>query len=205
MEERIVIPCRDVRLEGVFHTGDDPRNAVVITHPHPLYGGNMENPVVRTIADAYAGAGYTTLRFNFRGTDGSSGRFDNGTGEQDDVRASVAWLKSRGVHAVHLAGYSFGAWVNARVVSTGVDIEDHVMVSPPAGFISFDAVETLSDTGFIITGSSDDIAPVRDIRALIDRWQIRPQFDVLDGCDHFYTSFLPILKKRLSAYLAGLH
>lgn len=201
MEETVTIDCNTVRLEGVLNQSSSKRG-VVVTHPHPLYGGNMENPVVEQIVESYFEKGFTTLRFNFRGTGKSSGMFDNGVGELDDVTAALNYLKELGCDDLVLAGYSFGARINASVVSAGFGLADHIMVSPPMGFMSFDDVATLPSTGLILTGAKDDIAPPNMVQAAINRWQIRPQFEVLEGCDHFYTGCLPQLKAHLLAYLA---
>jgi len=202
MEKNVTICVQGVRLEGRLNLNPDSKKGVVVTHPHPLYGGNMDNPVVKQIVASFYGAGFTTLRFNFRGTKGSSGMFDNGGGEQDDVRFALAFLNDHGISTPFLAGYSFGSWVNAHVVAKGVQIKDHIMVSPPVAFISFDTVKTLSNTGLIITGQGDDIAPPNQVRAVIQRWQINPQFSVLDRGDHFYSAHLKALGEVLTAYLA---
>ena len=88
MEEKITFESGPCRLEGYWQAGAKS-NGVVITHPHPLYGGTMNNPVVETVQSAYQQNGYATLRFNFRGVGGSQGNFDNGLGDQDDVRAAI--------------------------------------------------------------------------------------------------------------------
>jgi alpha/beta superfamily hydrolase len=200
MEEAVTIHCNNVRLEGLLHQGSLERG-VVITHPHPLYGGNMNNPVVEQIQQSYSQKDFTTLRFNFRGTGNSSGMFDNGVGEMDDVRAALACLKDLGVGELCLAGYSFGARINALVVASGYEIRDHVMISPPMGFMSFDDVAAMPSTGLILTGAMDDIAPPKIIQAAISRWKISPQFEVIEGGDHFYSGRLPLLKDLLLAYL----
>ena len=194
--ENVIIHCENVRLEGVLNPNSSEKG-VVVTHPHPLYGGNMDNPVVEQVVQGYFEKGFTTLRFNFRGTGKSSGMFDNGVGELDDVRAALAFLKESGVNDLSLAGYSFGARMNASVVSSGYELKDHVMVSPPMGFMSFDDVTAMPSTGLILTGAKDDIAPQELVQAAIDRWQINPQFKVLEGCDHFYTDCLSRLKSLL--------
>lgn len=172
METQITIPCGTVRLDGRLNINPGSKKGVVVSHPHPLYGGNMDNPVVFQIADSFYRAGFSTLRFNFRGTGNSSGMFDNGQGEQDDVRAALSCLaESAGSPRLVLAGYSFGAWVNAGVVASGADVADHVMVSPPAAFLSFDHIHRLPHTGLIVTGGADDIAPPGKITTLMDRWK----------------------------------
>jgi alpha/beta superfamily hydrolase len=127
--------------------------------------------------------------------------YDNGQGEQRDVIAALGFLKDRGCSTLFLAGYSFGSRINASVVAGGGDITDHIMISPPVAFMSFDDIDTLPSTGLIITGKNDDIAPPKQIRAHIDRWRIAPHFEILPRCDHFYSGCLDHLRKALLRYI----
>ncbi|WP_299978796.1 alpha/beta hydrolase [Desulfobacula sp.] len=201
MESNIIIECGNIKLEGILQKNTS-QNAVIISHPHPLYGGNMNNPVVMTIAESFFEKRFSTLRFNFRGTGNSTGMFDNGNGEQEDIRAVMSWLKENGHQKIYLAGYSFGARVNAWVVFKGCKIEDHIMVSPPVGFISFDDIEKIPSTGLIVTGANDDIAPADLVQKHINRWQIAPRYEIIENCDHFYSNCLDRLKAILTDYLS---
>lgn len=200
METTVIIQNQAIRLQGKLMEGSADRG-VVITHPHPLYGGNMDNPVVVETARAFARKGFTTLRFNFRGTGGSTGMYDNGQGEQSDVLAVLDFLRERGSNTLFLAGYSFGSRINASVVAGGGDISEHIMISPPVAFMSFDDIDTLPFTGLIVTGKNDDIAPPKLIQAHIDRWRIAPHFEILPKCDHFYSGCLDQLQKALLRYI----
>ena len=190
----------DLRLEGILNR-QETNKAVVVTHPHPLYGGNMDVPVVCRMAACFQSAGFAVLRFNFRGTGGSTGNFDNGQGEQDDVRSALAFLSDQGYDQLFLAGYSFGSWVNAHVVSAGVEVMDHIMISPPAALLSFDSVDQLPHTGLIVTGENDDIAPDFMVHDCVSKWRIYPRVEVLSGVDHFYAGALDTLDEVLSDYL----
>ena len=201
MEEKIRLPSGRHRLEGYWQAGSRNKG-VVITHPHPLYGGTMNNPVVETVQSAYQQNGYATLRFNFRGVGGSQGNFDNGLGEQDDVRAAISYVENMDVSAIDLAGYSFGAWVNTGVVTDSrTSIMSMMMISPPVGFIEFETVTAISCLKLVVTGSRDDIAPVNQIRDLMPAWNPDAQFEIIDGCDHFYAGHLDRLKSILIRYL----
>ncbi len=202
MESQITIQGKTVRLEGVLDQNSSQK-AVIVTHPHPLYGGDMDNPVVMTIAGAFFEKGFTTLRFNFRGTGNSTGTFDNGNGEQEDILAAMDFLLDKGFEKIHLAGYSFGSRMNASLVSKGCKVKDHVMVSPPAAFMSFDDIEKMPHTGLIVTGRNDEIAPPDLILKHMKRWAISPRFDVIENCDHFYSGCLKKLKLILAGYLSG--
>jgi uncharacterized protein len=113
-ERRIQFQAGPYLLEGLFSRGRTGKGAV-ITHPHPLYGGDMANYVVEAAVRVLQNSGLATLRFNFRGVGASHGRYENGLGEREDVRAALAWLRDQGVSRTHLYGYSFGAWVNAHL------------------------------------------------------------------------------------------
>jgi len=189
VEERITFDSDGLKIEGLLH-GAASGNAAVITHPHPLYGGDMHNPVVSGIVSSFQGKGYTTLCFNFRGTGGSQGRHDEGIGERNDVIAAIDYLKSTGADRVDLAGYSFGAWVNAHVSCGRGAVERMVMVSPPIGFIEFETVGSIECLELVITGSRDDIAPPGLIEKALPGWNPQACFEVIQGADHFYSGFL---------------
>ena len=105
------------RLEAVVETPADsaPIGAVVVCHPHPQHGGTMRNKVVHTLARAFVRMGFAALRFNFRGTEGSEGQYDDGIGELDDALAALAWMRTEiSVGPLWLGGFSFGAAIAIR-------------------------------------------------------------------------------------------
>jgi len=200
MEEKIEFSAGNYEIEGLLCKNRDDRGAV-ITHPHPLYGGNMHNNVVLAITRVYQKMGYTTLRFNFRGVGSSQGSFADGIGEQADVRAAIAYLADQGIGQIDLAGYSFGAWVNGHLSCQEIGIAHMVMVSPPLAFMGFDAVDAIGCLRLIVTGSLDDIAPPDLIRRSYPRWNAAARFEVIDGADHFYGGRTDKLEAVLSSHL----
>ena len=185
MEEIVCFRSGDFELQGLFESGRTNRG-VVITHPHPLYAGDMHNPVVDAIRRAYRMKGVATLRFNFRGTGESEGGHDNGVGEQDDVLTALSFLTESGFQPVDLAGYSFGAWVNALTLQGEGRTENLVMVSPPVAFVDFASIGRLPGLRLVVTGSRDEIAPPDVIRQVLPTWNPSAHFDIIDGSDHFY-------------------
>lgn len=200
MNTRIQVKEDNIELEAVMERVSDER-AVVVCHPHTLYGGNMHNPVVMTLFNAFTANGFTAVRFNFRGSGASTGSFDDGEGEARDVLAACRMLEDSGIKEIVLAGYSFGSYVNAVAVNLGARIKDHIMASPPVAFMSFDGIRTPSHTGLIVTGESDEIAPPDMVKAQIEKWGISPELHVIPGCDHFYSSGLDTLEEIVSTYL----
>ncbi len=197
MEEQVFFTSGKRRIEGMLATASGSRG-VVITHPHPLYGGDMDNPVVIALRRAYSRLGFSTLRFNFRGVAESEGRYDNGTGERRDVGAAMAFLAGRGKTAIDLAGYSFGSWVNAGL-SAG--FQRMLMVSPPVAFISFDPPTPIPSLHLIVTGGRDDIAPARMISTYKDQWNPAAAFEVIPDADHFYSGFFRTLEDTIADHI----
>lgn len=200
--EPIRFPSGKLEIEGRLRPGDGDRIAV-ITHPHSLYGGDMDNPVVRAISDAYLQAGYAALRFNFRGVGRSTGFYDGGLGEQRDLRSAFDFVAGRGYRRIHLAGYSFGAWVAAHVDGPESPIDELVMVSPPVAFMDFGDVGALLHLSMVVTGGADEIAPPDRIEAALPGWRTGVRLDIIPLADHFYTGFMNRLREILEAHIGG--
>lgn len=198
---RVIFLSEGYGIEGRLHVGGD--RAVVVTHPHPLYGGDMDNDVVTTITSAFQKAGYTTLRFNFRGVGRSEGRYGDGVGEQEDVCAAVAHLEKHGHANVELSGYSFGTWINALCAGTRLLGIRMTMVAPPTAFVDFGPVSRLDGLDTVITGSRDDIAPPDMLQRLTAHWNPEARLEILPGADHFFFGYLKALEAMLEKTLRG--
>ena len=182
-EEKIVFPAGSLHLEGYYaHSGSG--RGVVVTHPHPLMGGSLENPVVDTLVTTFFHQGYATLRFNFRGVGRSEGRYDGGLGEQEDVLSAVGFLQQKGVREILLAGYSFGAWVNVQVLRREPFLSGGVLVSPPIDLMDFDFSDLAGRIRLIIAGDRDPYCNAA--RLLESAGRIGAPVKLLPGADHFY-------------------
>jgi alpha/beta superfamily hydrolase len=201
-EEQIFLMAGAVKIEGLIQTKPGDKG-VVITHPHPLYGGSMHNNVVESLIRVYQQAEYSTLRFNFRGVGNSQGEYDNGQGEQEDVKAAVHYLGERGKNAVDLAGYSFGAWVNALARPEKDTVQRMVMVSPPVAFLDFGSAEPLPQLQLVIAGSRDEIAPPELIKTILPNWSSSARLEIIEGADHFYGGHTGKLESILADYFAS--
>jgi len=198
MVKRVTFMSEGYELEGLFNIKDE-KKGVAVTHPHPLYGGDMYNLVVESIVHVYNLKDYSTLKFNFRGVGGSGGAYDNGVGEQADVLSAVSFLADMGMDQIDLAGYSFGAWVNAHVLQKDTPVNRMIMVSPPVGFMDFASVSTMNSLKYVVTGNRDDIAPADAVKKLIASWNPDARFDIIDGADHFYGGYLDQLEDCLNS------
>jgi hypothetical protein len=171
----------------VLHAPAGPaRAAAVVCHPHPQYGGDMDNPVVTSVCDALVRAGVAALRFNFGGVGASEGRSSGqGTEEQCDVGAAEAALAARMPAGTPLAivGYSFGAWVGTLAALGLPRVQRVVAIGPPLAFFEFDFVSCLRARFDVVVGDRDQYCP----RAAVERLAAAPgvRTTVLAGADHF--------------------
>jgi len=201
-EETVFFMSGTLQIQGLLETKPGDKG-VVITHPHPIYGGSMHNNVVESLVHAYQQAGYATLRFNFRGVGSSQGKYDDGQGEQEDVKAALHYLAEQGNNVVDLAGYSFGAWVNALARPKRNTVQRMVMVSPPVAFLNFGPPQSIPQLRLVVAGSRDEIAPPELIKTLLSNWSSSARLEIIEGADHFYGAYTEKLESILTEYLAG--
>jgi alpha/beta superfamily hydrolase len=183
-EERVFFGKGPMQLEGLFAVTGGTRGAA-ISHPHSLMGGDMWNPVVETVAQALFSAEISTLRFNFRGVGGSSGSFDEGRGEQEDLLSALAFLEDRGLRDILPAGYSFGAWVTAGVIGYRA-LAPAIFVAPPIDLFPFDLDNLKGRVGLIVCGDSDPYCPADGVRIMATA--LSCQLSFIQGADHFFMS-----------------
>ena len=200
-EETVFFASGPLRLEGRLYRASG-QDAVVVTHPHPLYGGEMDNPVVTTLAGVYQRLGYSTLRFNFRGVGMSGGDYGDGIGEQEDVRAAAAYLGGLGKTVIDLAGYSFGAWVNRGLDPPLATVRRQMLVAPPVLFLDFAPVATPLAELVVIVGDHDTMAPLATLRALLPHWHPSARLYLVAGADHFFGAAMDRLATQIEAVLA---
>ncbi len=184
--------------EGLWHrsSGD---SGVVICHPHPLMGGSMYNNVVETLCNVFSSCDYSTLRFNFRGVGESTGIYDEGREEKQDVLSACKFLKNQGVEKIVLAGYSFGAWVCCRLLAEQSLSPSVILVSPPQKYFDFDWSGLKNAVDLIICGECDQFCDADDLREKAQ--SIHSRFIILPGTDHFYTGQEPLLSQHLRKYI----
>jgi alpha/beta superfamily hydrolase len=194
-EEEVLFPSGPLLLEGRYAPSESVRG-VVVTHPHPLMGGSLENNVVETLLETFFHQGYATLRFNFRGVGRSGGRYDEGMGEQDDLLAAVDVLRQKGAREIVLAGYSFGAWVTVQSLRRLPSLRGSVLVSPPIDLMDFNFSGLNGKIRLILTGDRDPYCGITRLLEMAGR--IQAPVKLLPGADHFYSG----REKELSAALA---
>jgi uncharacterized protein len=199
MEEQLHIQAGEVSLEARFIPGQAAAG-VVITHPHPLYGGSMHNNVVWTAARAFGDRGFATLRFNFRGVGQSTGAYGEGLAEVEDVKGAAAYLASRVPGPCLVAGYSFGAAVAARALLAGLQTAGAVLISPPIAFMDLDFLSETPGISLIVAGDHDDLCPLADLERLCRNLKPPVDLKVVSGADHFFGGREEALYRVLKDY-----
>lgn len=183
---------------------DAARGVALIAHPHPLFGGSLDNKVAQTLAKTFVELGYVALRPNFRGVGASAGEHDEGRGEADDLLAILDYARTR-FHAQSpvLAGFSFGAYVQT-LVARRVTPERMALVGVAAGFVSGGrsyTSEPVPADSIIIHGELDETVPLANVLA----WA-RPQelpVIVVPGADHFFHRRLHLIKNIIKGAWRG--
>ena len=177
------------------------RGTAVIAHPHPLFGGTMQNKVVQTLARAFVQCGWQAVRFNFRGVGASAGTYDEGRGEAADMLAVIRQVADEGPLA--LAGFSFGAFVTSQVVQSLAaerPPEKLVLVGTAASrFAVAPIASDLHERTLVLHGEQDDTV---SLSSVMD-WA-RPQslpVMVIPGVEHFFHGQLPLLKNLVIRHL----
>lgn len=183
------------------------RGFAVIAHPHPLFGGTLDNKVVQTLARAFVQSGWTAVRFNFRGVGGSAGSHDEGRGELDDFLAVVQHVApaGEGQAALALAGFSFGAFVTTHAferLHAQRSIEKLVLIGTSVSRAPAAPVDAAAHTKtLVVHGEQDDTVLLLDVMD----WA-RPQalpVTVVPGAGHFFHGQLPLLKNLVIRHLAS--
>jgi alpha/beta superfamily hydrolase len=202
VETPVALAVREgLRLEALLALPESPKAGLVVCHPHPLYGGDMDNPVVVRVAEVAQGVGMATLRFNFRGVGASGGVHAGGEGEQDDVAAALAALAGRlpAKSPIGLAGYSFGAWVAARVAATMPDLPALALLAPPLGMYDLDFLSHAPSHTLLVSGSRDQYCHVEALERLGMRLDTRAE--IIEGAEHFFFGKLFPMSEAVERWL----
>lgn len=193
----------NVVLEAEWSIPDAPTALAVITHPHPLHGGNMYAHVNAALYNQAIADGIAALRFNFRGAGRSTGQHDNGIAEQHDVGAAVEHLVGELPDLpLVLAGWSFGA--DMALTSTHPAVAGWFLVAPPLSFgDQLDQVGSDPRPKHLMVPENDQFNPPPKAQATTNAWQ-NATIEVVDGADHFLAANTTQLTASFSSFAATL-
>ena len=202
--QAIEIPAPHGMLEGLLRVpsaGEAPRMAALVCHPHPQFGGTMHTKAVFRIAQALGELGMPVLRFNFRGVGRSTGEYDEGRGEGDDVRAALDWLAARypGV-PLCLAGFSFGSWVGLPIGCADARVAQIIGVGVPVRLLETGTLDGCAKPKLIVQGERDQYGPQDALLPWFARLPEPKRLTVVHGADHFFTEQQQQLHDAVLAY-----
>jgi hypothetical protein len=203
MTQKFALQGSAGELESILELPADAAviGAVVVCHPHPQHGGTMHNKVVHTLARAFIRSGFAALRFNFRGTEGSAGSYDNGAGELDDALAALDWLAQQYPKVpLWLGGFSFGAAIAVRAaVSTTVS---GLISVAPAIYRFADGLEQQPECPWlVIQGDEDELVEVDETIAWFNSLAPGPELLVVPGAEHFFHGRLGDLRSAVMEFV----
>lgn len=189
----VIFPGPDGRLEGRYHPHDEKDAPIaLVLHPHPQYGGNMNNRVTYALHYAFRDLGFTAMRFNFRGVGRSQGEFDQGQGELADAASALDYLQilNPNARACWVVGFSFGAWIGMQLLMRRPEIGGFISVAPPANMYDFSFLAPCPSSGLIINGDSDRIVPMDDVEGLANKLKAQKGISIthttIPGANHFF-------------------
>ncbi len=196
------------RLEGRYQRGrgENPPVALVL-HPHPLFGGSMNNRAVYELYNMFLRRGFSVLRFNFRGVGRSVGEYDQGQGELADAATALDFLQQLNPNApfAWVGGFSFGSWIGMQLLMRRPEIVGFISVSASANLFDFTFLAPCPSSGIVIHGETDKVCPPEETKTMVDRTRTQKgrkvEFQVIPGADHFFETHMDDMIRAADAYL----
>jgi hypothetical protein len=206
--EEVFIRCGSIVLEGILEAPESSTAGLlagaVVCHPHPQFGGNMFNNVVRALRKAFLDRNMICLRFNFRGAGRSEGAYGGGIGEIEDVRAALDFaegLERLDSKKLVLAGYSFGCWVALNAAARDPRPARLIGISPPVDEYDFSFLKVETRPKLLVAGDNDFVCSLPKFRGLLDEIPEPKVGKILPGTDHFHVGSEDALINEVNAFL----
>lgn len=209
VQEYVRFAGAGLQLEGMLHLPEEhpPFPAVAVCHPHPLHGGDMDNNVVFSICEELAKVSIVALRFNFRGVGRSEGDYAEGIGEQDDVLAALAFLRSSTTvdpRRIGLAGYSFGARVALPVALREEEVKAVVLVSPFLTDADWERAKSSAIPKLFLCGSDDRHISPHKVQRLASGLAGPSRCEIIAGADHSWWGYEGQIARRVTAFFEAV-
>ena len=204
-ETAVRFPSGELSLEGILSipegVGSFP--AVIVCHPHPLYGGSMHNNVVNSLCRALTRSVFISFKFNFRGVGASQGEFGQGIGEQEDVRAAISFVTGVAEvdsEGIGLVGYSAGAGFSFPVGVKDNRVKALAAVSPPLSMFDFESWQDCPKPKLFISGSKDELIPSRQFSQFCQNLPSPRECVTVAGADHFWWEYEIVLADEVTNF-----
>jgi alpha/beta superfamily hydrolase len=196
------------RIEGKLAQSNDSKAPIaLVLHPHPQFGGTMNNKVVYNIYKTLFNNGFTVLRMNFRGVGKSMGSYDQGIGEMVDAATAIDWLQ---IHypmakSILVSGFSFGAWIAMQLMMRRPEVNYFIAVAPPVNKYDFSFLSPCPIPGLIVQGDMDSVVSEKAVNDLASRFSkqknINVTYKVVHGADHFFRDKIELLNEEVDEYV----
>ncbi|TCT11312.1 hypothetical protein EDC22_10469 [Tepidamorphus gemmatus] len=196
------------RIEGRYQPPKTRHSRIaLILHPHPQFGGTMNNQIAYQLYYMFAERGFAVLRFNFRGVGRSQGTFDHGQGELSDAAAALDWVQGLNpdARACWIAGFSFGSWIGMQLLMRRPEVEGFISIAPQPNLYDFSFLAPCPSSGLIVHGSADRVVPPSDIQTLVEKLKTQKGIvidqQIVEGANHFFENKVDELMAICGSYL----
>ena len=204
----VFIPGPSGRLEGKYFKSTKQGSPVaIVLHPHPQYGGTMNNRVVQETFNTFVKNGFSVLKFNFRGVDKSEGTFDNGQGELSDAAAALDWVEreNQDYSQCWVSGFSFGSLICMQLIMRRPEVTKFICIAPQPNVYDFTFLAPCPISGLVIYGKNDELVPEESVLNLKKRLNLQKnievKFDAIVNANHFFKGKEKILASNIENYL----
>jgi alpha/beta superfamily hydrolase len=203
----VIVPFGAVSIEieaALPSSRDVP--TIVLAHPHPRMGGTMQNKVIDQLFRRSKDRGWGAVRFNSRGTGQSTGSYDRGNSETEDVQSVLQWAAEsfeRPTERITLVGYSFGSWVCTQEAAHGLAIEKLVLIAPPLGTMNFNAAYSISLPKVVFLATKDEFCPMEVAQEWFRKLQPPKALHIIQGADHFFAAHTTRLVREVLNVVGG--
>jgi alpha/beta superfamily hydrolase len=196
------------RIEARYHhepAADSP--IALILHPHPQFGGTMNNQVVYSLYYTFVRRGFSVLRFNFRGVGRSQGFWDGGPGELADAASALDWLQMVKPDAKYcwIAGVSFGTWIAMQLLMRRPEIDGFICVAPPANLYDYSFLAPCPSSGLLVNGDKDRVVPTASVAELAAKTKVQKgvkiEHAIVPDANHFFQDKTTDLVKVVGEYV----
>ena len=204
----VFLPGPSGRLEAKYYKNTKKGSPIaIVLHPHPQYGGTMNNRVVQETFNVFVKNGFSVFKLNFRGVGKSEGTFDNGQGELSDAASALDWIEreNQDYSQCWVSGFSFGSLICMQLIMRRPEVNNFIAVSPQPNVYDFSFLSPCPTSGIMIYGKKDELVPVEHINELNKRLSaqkgIKVEFQSISEANHFFSKNENALSKSLDKYI----
>ncbi len=206
--KEIFIPGPSGRIQGKYFKSKQQGSPVaLVLHPHPQYGGTMNNRIVYETYNCFYKNNFSVIRINFRGVDKSEGIFDNGQGELSDAAAALDWIEREnpGYSQCWVSGFSFGALICMQLIMRRPEVNKFITISPQPNLYDFTFLSPCPISGLVVSGKNDELVSNESLLNLKKRLTIQKsievKFDVINAANHFFKNKEKELVDSMNRYI----